>query len=112
MERVERPWGWYESLCDDDGYKVKRLYVSPNQKISLQYHEFRSEHWVVVSGSGTIELSNSTKDVKVGNYIFVPTNTKHRITGGECGIMIIEVQQGSLCVEEDIIRLVDEYGRI
>ncbi len=111
-ERFDRPWGWYENLKEDTGYKVKRLYVQPNQKISLQYHNQRDEHWVVVSGDGTLELNEDIKKLKVGDYIFVPVLSKHRITGGNDGIMIVEVQLGKICNEEDIVRIEDAYGRI
>lgn len=111
-ERFDRPWGWYENLKEDTGYKVKRLCVQPNQKISLQYHNQRDEHWVVVSGDGTLELNEDIKKLKVGDYIFVPVLSKHRITGGNNGIIIVEVQLGKICNEEDIVRIEDEYGRI
>ncbi len=111
-ERFDRPWGWYENLKEDTGYKVKRLYVKPNQKISLQYHNQRDEHWVVVSGDGTLELNEDIKKLKVGDYIFVPVLSKHRITGGNNGIIIVEVQLGKICNEEDIVRIEDAYGRI
>ncbi len=111
-EKFDRPWGWYENLKEDTGYKVKRLYVKPNQKISLQYHNQRDEHWVVVSGDGTLELNEDIKKLKVGDYIFVPVLSKHRITGGNDGIIIVEVQLGKICNEEDIVRIEDAYGRI
>ncbi len=111
-EKFDRPWGWYENLKEDTGYKVKRLYVKPNQKISLQYHNQRDEHWVVVSGDGTLELNEDIKKLKVGDYIFVPVLSKHRITGGNNGIIIVEVQLGKICNEEDIVRIEDAYGRI
>jgi mannose-6-phosphate isomerase-like protein (cupin superfamily) len=112
IERFDRPWGWYENLKGDIGYKVKRLYIFPEQKISLQYHNQREEHWIVVSGSGRLELNGETKNIKVGDYIFVPIQYKHRITGGNYGIMIVEVQLGKTCNEEDIVRIEDAYGRI
>jgi mannose-6-phosphate isomerase-like protein (cupin superfamily) len=112
MSKVNRPWGWYENLYDDMGYKVKRLFVEKEQKISLQYHECRSEYWVVVQGFGKVELNGTVKDVTVGDYIFISLRDVHRIYGGTCGIMIVEVQIGSSCIEEDIIRLEDDYGRV
>ena len=110
-EKFIRPWGWYENIIEETGYKVKRIFVEEGQKISLQYHEHRSEHWIVVQGSGKVELDGNIKDVGLGDYIFIPILGKHRICGGSCGIMIVEVQMGSSCVEEDIIRLEDDYGR-
>ena len=112
MEKVDRPWGWYENLQNDERYKVKRLFIRPNQKISLQYHNQRDEHWVVVSGNGKLELNDEVKNISIGDYIFVPVSSKHRITGGNGGIMIIEIQLGKLCDEEDIVRIQDDYGRI
>lgn len=111
-ERFDRPWGWYENLKEDEEYKVKRLYVRSDQKISLQYHNQRDEHWVVVSGDGKLELNEQTKNIKVGDYIFVPVLSEHRITGGNDGIIIVEVQLGKICNEEDIVRIEDAYGRI
>ncbi len=111
MSKSIRPWGWFETLHDNVTYKVKRLFVEKDQKISLQYHNNRSEHWVVVEGSGKIQTDTLIRNVSVGDYFFIPRLEKHRIYGGEYGIMIVEVQLGSRCVEEDIVRLEDEYGR-
>jgi len=112
IEKVDRPWGWYETLQENFGYKVKRLYVKPNQKISLQYHNHRNEHWVVVFGCGIVELGDITREIKVGDYIFVPSSSKHRVTGGVDGITIVEIQLGKICNEEDIVRIQDDYGRL
>lgn len=113
MDITHRPWGWYENLYSSDkSYKVKRLYVSPNQRISLQYHNNRSEHWVVVEGNGAVTLEDDCIEVSVGNYIFIPLESTHRVQSGDDGIMIIEVQQGSSCEEEDIVRLDDDYNRV
>jgi len=112
IEKVHRPWGWYENLYAEDGYKVKRLYVQPNQKISLQYHNHRNEHWVVVVGSGILELGDIVREINVGDYIFVPLNSKHRVSGGNTGLVIVEIQLGEICNEDDIVRIQDDYGRI
>jgi len=112
MEKVNRPWGWYENLLEDNGYKVKRLCVNPEERISLQYHNYRNEYWIVVSGNGKVEIDDISKDVSVGDYIFVPINSKHRVTGGKCGIIIVEVQMGEMCEETDIVRIQDQYGRV
>ncbi len=110
--KVQRPWGWYETIQEESNYKVKRLYVKPGEKISLQFHNYRSEHWIVVSGSGKIELDGNITDVTIGDYVFIPILSKHRIAAGDSGITIIEVQLGSKCLEEDIVRIEDDYGRI
>lgn len=112
IEKVNKPWGWYENLHNDAGYKVKRLYIKPAEKISLQYHNHRNEYWIVVFGDGFIELDDIDNKLSVGDYIFVPKLSKHRVTGGNCGIIIIEVQLGELCEETDITRIQDNYGRV
>ena len=112
IEKVNKPWGWYENLYNDDWYKVKRLYVKPDERISLQYHNYRNEYWIVVSGGGLVELGDISNEVSVGDYIFVPKLSKHRVTAGKCGIIIVEVQLGELCEETDIIRIEDNYGRV
>lgn len=112
MKKIQRPWGWYENLQQDNYYKVKRLYIEPLKKISLQYHEHRDEHWTVVFGDGQIEIDKLIKNVSVGDYVFIPSLIKHRIIGGNCGIIIIEVQIGEFCEELDIIRIDDDYGRV
>lgn len=112
MEKEYRPWGWYENLLDESQYKVKRLYIEPDQKISLQYHTFRDEYWVVVNGDGKLELEDQIKEINIGDYIFISKGSKHRITAGKCGIIIVEVQIGCKCKEDDIVRLEDYYGRV
>ena len=112
MKKEYRPWGWYENLLDASQYKVKRLCLEADQKISLQYHTFRDEHWVVVDGGGNLELEDRIKEINIGDYIFISKGSKHRITAGKCGIIIIEIQIGLKCEEDDIIRLEDYYGRV
>ncbi|OGI15293.1 MAG: mannose-1-phosphate guanylyltransferase/mannose-6-phosphate isomerase [Candidatus Moranbacteria bacterium RIFCSPHIGHO2_12_FULL_54_9] len=109
-----RPWGKYEVLMDRPGYKVKRIKVYPGAKLSLQAHNKRSEHWVVVSGMARIV--NGDKDnpvfLKENESTFVPANTVHRIENpGKINLEIIEVQTGSYLGEDDIIRYDDEYKR-
>ena len=113
MERVERPWGWYEEVFSETiNYKCKRLYVNPNSKFSLQYHKNRNEYWTVVQGNGHVIVGDNERDVAVGDFIFIPRTTSHRLFGGDDGITLIEVQIGESCSEDDIIRLEDDYGRI
>jgi len=112
MERVERPWGWYEEeFSETQNYKVKRLYVNPESRFSLQYHDTRNEYWTVVQGGGHVIVGDNEKEIEVGDFIFVPRTTPHRLTGGEMGITIVEVQIGDPCDEEDIVRFEDDYGR-
>lgn len=112
MDRIEKPWGWYEEVFSETPhYKCKRLYVEPEKQISLQYHNNRKEYWTVVQGSGTVTVSDNVREIAIGDFVFVPETIVHRLKGGELGITIIEVQLGEDCSEEDIVRLQDDYGR-
>ncbi len=111
--RRDRPWGWYETMeSPDKTYKLKKIFVAPNQRFSLQYHSLRMEHWIVVEGSGTVQLNQCTEKVFPGKYFHVPQESRHRMTAGDDGILFYEVQYGSNCSEDDIVRLEDDYGRI
>lgn len=110
--RTDRPWGSYFILEDGERAKVKRLLVMPEQRLSLQSHEKRDEHWVVIRGVASITLDDNTSDYKWGEHIFVPRGTKHRIAcQGNEPVEIIEVQIGESFAEEDIVRYSDDYGR-
>lgn len=106
----ERPWGNFENLYEASKYKVKRIVVAPNKSFSLQYHNERSEDWIVVEGYGLIRINNEFKDCVVGDRVHIPVKSIHRATAGPAGLVIIEVQHGQ-CYEEDIFRLEDDYGR-
>ena len=95
------------------GYKVKRIVVYPYQQFSLQYHKKRTEHWSIVSGTGTITINEKEYDVSVGsNWVILPKDSIHRATaGGTEDLVFIETQIGE-CDEDDIIRLEDDYGRV
>ena len=112
MYRFFRPWGFYENHFQDTGYKLKRLIVKPNQKLSLQYHHKRCEHWVCVKGYGKIVLGEDTLNAYPGKYFYIPTKVNHRIMAGDNELVIIEVQVGDECTEEDIVRLEDDYDRV
>ena len=112
MHRFFRPWGFYENMFEEPSYKLKRLVVQPNSKLSLQYHYKRCEHWVVVSGHGKVILGEDTLNAYPGKYFYIPTKVNHRIMAGEEGLTIIEVQVGDECTEEDIVRIEDDYDRV
>lgn len=113
-QKISRPWGWYENLYSNRTYKVKRLCVDPGKSISLQRHFHRNEQWVVVKGSGTIYLSDCPggKETTVSDVHHIGIEEIHRLRGGRDGILIVEVQYGDMCIEEDIERLEDDYGRV
>ena len=109
---VLKPWGAYKSLDQGAGYQVKWLDVRPGQRLSLQSHQQRSEHWTVVSGKATITVDDRTFEVPAGEDVFIPRGSKHRVANrsGEM-LRIIEVQTGSYLGEDDIVRYEDDYGR-
>ena len=107
-----RPWGWFESLVLGDGFKVKRISVNPGAALSLQSHQHRSEHWVVVQGVATITIEDEIKTVGIGQSVYIPIGAKHRMENHEVAPMVlIEVQTGSYLGEDDIIRIEDRYAR-
>ncbi len=110
--RVERPWGWFEGLGSGEGYQVKRLLVRAGQRISLQRHQHRSEHWVVVSGEGWLECDGSGIPAEAGTCLAIPQGAIHRASAGANDLLIVEVQHGRWLSEDDIERLSDDYGRV
>ena len=112
MHRFFRPWGFYEDHFQDEGYRLKRLVVKPNKRLSLQYHFKRTEHWVVVEGSGSVLIDDEIEEAVVGSKYYIEKKQTHRITGGPKGLTIIEVQIGDECIEEDIVRIEDDYDRL
>ena len=108
----ERPWGSFEVFDEGGIYKVKKIIVYPEHKLSLQSHLHRSEHWVVIKGTATITKNNDVFILPEGEYTFIPMNSKHRIANeGKINLEIVEVQIGSYLGEDDIFRFEDEYDR-
>jgi mannose-1-phosphate guanylyltransferase/mannose-1-phosphate guanylyltransferase/mannose-6-phosphate isomerase len=111
--RVHRPWGWYESIDAADGFQVKRIVVRPGQKLSLQKHERRAEHWVVVSGVALVTIGDEQKLLRRNQSTYVPIGETHRLENRtDEPLTIIEVQSGDYLGEDDIIRLEDIYSRV
>jgi mannose-6-phosphate isomerase-like protein (cupin superfamily) len=109
--REERPWGSFETICSGPNYKVKTLSVKPYERLSLQKHEHREEHWVVVAGTGTITVGDRQLIAFPGTTAHIPKGEIHRLEAGESELILIEVQRGSQLYEDDITRLSDDYGR-
>ena len=109
----KRPWGNFKILLDTPYTKVKRITVNPDEKLSLQYHDHRSEVWTVVMGCGTVQVGESIKKVEVGSVVEILTGHKHRATASEVGLTFIEVQlsKSQNFSEDDIVRIEDDYGR-
>ena len=112
FERTLRPWGWYETLTEAPGYKVKRIGVAPGQQLSLQKHHQRAEHWVGVVGAGRVTVGDRTLDLLPGQHVDIAVGEIHRLANpGPGPLEIIEVQFGAYLGEDDIVRLQDVYGR-
>jgi len=108
-----RPWGNYTSALEGDSWQVKRLEIKPKESISLQLHQFRSEHWIIVDGTAEVEIENSKLVLKKNESIYVPKGSKHRLSNPENKLLIIiEVQSGDYLGDDDILRFEDKYGRI
>jgi mannose-1-phosphate guanylyltransferase len=107
-----RPWGGYASVVSGDRFQVKRLFVKPGKKLSLQKHHHRAEHWVVVRGTAEVTLDGTITTLSENQSIYLPLGCVHRLANpGKIELELIEVQTGSYLGEDDIIRIEDEFGR-
>ena len=110
---VFRPWGWYTCLAEGEGYLTKVICVSPRQKLSIQSHNHRSEHWVVLEGQAKVILNDEDNYLQAGQSIDIPLKAKHSLQNPyDKDLKIIEVQKGDYISEDDIIRYEDIYGRV
>ncbi len=108
-----RPWGFFEVLAEGPGHKVKRITVHPGQRLSLQRHLRRSEHWVVVAGRGMVTREGEEILLAEGEALDLPRGSAHRMANAGADLLVfIEVQRGDYLGEEDIVRLEDDYGRL
>lgn len=111
-DRVYRPWGYYESLNKDDRYQVKHIVVKPGAKLSLQLHQHRSEHWIIIKGTASVTRGDEQLELTENQSIYIPVKVKHRIENNTSSLLhLIEVQTGNYLGEDDIIRFEDVYGR-
>ncbi|MEP5764585.1 MAG: mannose-1-phosphate guanylyltransferase/mannose-6-phosphate isomerase [Halieaceae bacterium] len=110
--RVYRPWGSYESLINSERFQVKRIVVNPGEKLSLQKHHHRAEHWIVVSGTAEVTCEDKVFMLGEDESTYIPLGHKHRLVNpGRISLELIEVQSGSYLGEDDIVRYDDIYGR-
>lgn len=111
-KQVYRPWGWYEGIDAGDRFQVKRIMVKPGEKLSLQKHHHRAEHWVVVSGTASVTCGDSVMLLTENQSTYIPLGTTHRLENpGKVDLHIIEVQSGAYLGEDDIVRFDDIYKR-
>lgn len=124
MEKIEtvdnspmydrRPWGSFTVLDEGDGFKVKRIEVLPEKRLSYQRHSRRAEHWFVVRGTAKVTLNGTDFLVGAGEAVDIPVGTAHRVENPERDelLIFIETQTGDYFGEDDIVRLEDDFGRI
>jgi mannose-6-phosphate isomerase-like protein (cupin superfamily) len=107
-----RPWGTYETLRKTSKFHSKEIIVKPNQRLSLQSHNKRSEHWIIVQGIAVITLEGDEINISENQHVYIPKKTKHRICNiGTDDLIFIEVQIGDYFEEDDITRYSDDYNR-
>ncbi len=110
--KVNRPWGWYDSIDQGERFKVKRIQVNPGASLSLQKHHHRAEHWIVVKGTAEITNGDQVLTLTENQSTYIPLGEVHRLANpGTIPLEIIEVQSGSYLGEDDIVRFEDTYGR-
>jgi mannose-1-phosphate guanylyltransferase/mannose-6-phosphate isomerase len=110
--KVHRPWGNYQALDHGDRYQVKRIVVKEGGRLSLQFHNHRAEHWVVVRGTAKVTIGDEVKTLQENESIYIPLGTPHRLENlGKIPLELIEVQTGSYLGEDDIVRIEDDYHR-
>jgi mannose-1-phosphate guanylyltransferase / mannose-6-phosphate isomerase len=110
--RIYRPWGHYEGLIQGDRFQVKKIQVRPGQKLSLQKHFHRAEHWVVVNGTAIVHRDGEEILLRENESVYLPLGCVHRLVNpGMIPLTLIEVQSGAYLGEDDIVRIEDTYGR-
>ncbi len=110
---VYRPWGYYTVLNQGEGYLTKMICVSKKGQLSLQSHNYRSEHWMILSGTARVTLDNKVFMLKAGSSIDIPVKAVHSVANPyDTELKIIEVQKGDMLSEDDIVRYKDIYGRV
>ncbi|MGH8540334.1 MAG: mannose-1-phosphate guanylyltransferase/mannose-6-phosphate isomerase [Stenotrophobium sp.] len=110
--RVYRPWGSYEGIAEAERFQVKRIIVKPGQKLSLQMHHHRAEHWIVVKGTARVTCGDKVFLLHEDQSTYIPLGEKHRLENpGNIQLELIEVQSGAYLGEDDIVRFEDVYGR-
>ncbi|HEY9545597.1 MAG TPA: mannose-1-phosphate guanylyltransferase/mannose-6-phosphate isomerase [Solimonas sp.] len=110
--RVYRPWGFYETVALGERFQVKRISVKPGEKLSLQMHFHRAEHWVVVRGTAKVTCNDKNFYISEDQSTYIPLGNTHRLENpGKVPLELIEVQSGCYLGEDDIVRMSDSYGR-
>ncbi|MBA4163127.1 MAG: mannose-1-phosphate guanylyltransferase/mannose-6-phosphate isomerase [Erythrobacter sp.] len=107
-----RPWGWFESIARGERFQVKRILVKPGASMSLQSHQHRTEHWVIVAGTATVTVGEEVREFQVDQSVYIPVGARHRLENKtDSPVILIEVQTGAYLGEDDIVRYQDQYAR-
>lgn len=110
--KEERPWGRFFILDESDKYKIKRIEVEKEQRLSYQLHKHRSEVWTIIEGEGVLTIDGKDQNISQGDTVLIPKKSKHRIkNSGSDLLVLIELQIGTYFGEDDIIRIQDDYNR-
>ena len=110
---VNKPWGSYQIIDQGKNFVVKNIVVKPNCKLSLQSHEHRSEHWIIVEGRAEVNINGNITTLGTNQSTYIPPKTKHRLANNhDKNLIIIEVWYGAILNEEDITRYEDIYNRV
>ncbi len=114
LEFDERPWGNYTVLDEGTDFKVKRIEVLPEKRLSYQKHAHRAEHWFVVRGTAKVTLNDKIYNVETGMDIDIAVGDKHRVENPHASetLIFIEIQKGDYLGEDDIVRFEDDFGRL
>ncbi len=107
------PWGSWVVLDSATSHQVKRVSIKPNHRLSYQKHFRREENWFIIQGEALVTLNDVDHHLRMGDFIFIPQEAKHRITNNSAkqDLIFIEIQRGSYFGEDDIVRFDDDYGR-
>ena len=112
IDKENRPWGSFYVIHEDEKYKLKRLEIEPNKRLSYQFHNKRSELWYILKGVGIVTINDKKTEVKKGSIVKIKKLEKHRIENNSSKILtFIEVQTGSYFGEDDIVRIQDDFDR-
>ena len=107
-KKIHRPWGFYESIAESNSWQIKKIEINPGESLSLQLHNHRSEHWIVVEGIAKVQLDNEKRLLTKNQSIYIPSKSRHRLGNpGNNPLILIEVQTGDYLGEDDIIRIDD-----
>ena len=111
--KENRPWGAFHILAEDENYKIKKIIVNPGKRMSYQFHNKRSECWIIIQGTAKINLNDKIELFKKGDIIEIPIKAKHRVENiNDSDLIFIEVQTGEYFGEDDIVRIEDDFNRI